>query len=211
MRSLPGERNRRTLTDADNGFLSTNPAFSPRRKNAGDGILSARTGKTPRNDRRREECVLAFGAALNTLVSQSRALTAQAAATFHSELQPAAFHIALWLNALGPTKPSAVAQAIGMDRSAASRLAGELVRLGLIATSIDPSDRRSSVLSLTADGRRRMEAALRVKAFQQRVASWSEEDLALCTGLLRRLLDAPANAGVKRGRPFNTIALRDAV
>jgi DNA-binding MarR family transcriptional regulator len=161
--------------------------------------MSARTGKAPRNDRRQEQRILALGAALNALVSQSRALTAQAAATFHSELQPAAFHIALWINALGPTRPSAVAQAIGMDRSAASRLAGELVRLGLVATSIDPSDRRSSVLSLTADGRRRMEAAMRIKGaeFHQRVASWSDEDLALCTGLLRRLLDAPANADVE--------------
>jgi DNA-binding MarR family transcriptional regulator len=160
--------------------------------------MSARTGKPPRNHRRREQSILALGAALNTLVSQSRALTAEAAAAFHNELQPAAFHIALWLNALGPAKPSAVAQAMGMDRSAASRLAGELVRLGLVTTSIDPSDRRSTVLSLTADGRRRMEAAMRVKgaAFQQRVASWSEEDLALCTGLLRRLLDVPANADI---------------
>lgn len=161
--------------------------------------MSARTGTTPRNDRQREQCILALGAALNTLVSQSRALTAQAAATFHTELQPAAFHIALRLNALGPAKPSAVAQAIGMDRSAASRLARELVRLGLVAASIDPSDRRSTVLSLTADGRRRMEAAMRAKgaAFQQRVASWSEEDLVLCTDLLRRLLDVPANADVE--------------
>ncbi|WP_210254982.1 MarR family winged helix-turn-helix transcriptional regulator [Methylocapsa sp. S129] len=143
--------------------------------------------------------MLALGAALNTLVSQSRALTAQAAAKFHRELQPAAFHIAVWLHALGPAKPSTVAQAIGMDRSAASRLVGDLVRLGLVATSIDPSDRRSTILSLTAAGRRRMEAAMRAKgaAFQQRVASWSEEDLALCASLLRRLIDAPANADVE--------------
>jgi DNA-binding MarR family transcriptional regulator len=162
-------------------------------------MMSSHTGKTPRNDRRRERCILALGAALNTLVCQSRALTAQAAATFHSELRPAAFHIALWLNALGPAKPSAVAQAIGMDRSAASRLASELVRLGLVATSIDPSDRRSTVLSLTAAGRRRMKAAMRAKgaAFQQRVTSWNEEDLVLCTDLLRRLLDVPANADVE--------------
>jgi DNA-binding MarR family transcriptional regulator len=153
---------------------------------------------TLRNDRRREQCILALGAALNTLVSQSRTLTAQASATFHSELQPAAFHIALWLNALGPAKPSAVAQAIGMDRSAASRLVRDLVCLGLVATSIDPSDRRSTVLSLTAAGSRRMETAMRAKgaAFQQRVTSWSEEDLVLCTDLFRRLLDVPANADV---------------
>jgi DNA-binding MarR family transcriptional regulator len=123
-------------------------------------------------------------------------LTAQAAAAFHAELQPAAFHIALWLNAFGPAKPSAVAQAVGMDRSAASRLIRELVRLRLTATSTDPTDRRSVLLSLTADGRRRIEAAMQAKGatFRQRVASWSEEDLLLCTSLLHRLLDAPANA-----------------
>ena len=84
-----------------------------------------------------------------------------------------------------------------MDRSAASRLTRELVRLGLVATSTDPSDRRSIVLSLTADGRRRMELATQAKGatFRTRVASWSEEDLLLCTDLLRRLLDVPANAG----------------
>ena len=161
--------------------------------------MISRTGKTPQNVGRREQRVRALGAVLNALVSQSRALTAQAAVTFHAELQPAAFHIALWLNAFGPAKPSAVAQAVGMDRSAASRLTRELVRLGLVATSTDPADRRSTVLSLTVDGRRRMEAAMQAKGatFRHRVASWSEEDLLLCTDLLQRLLDMPANAGVE--------------
>ena len=158
------------------------------------------TGKTPLTDGRREQRIRALGAVLNALVSQSRALTAQAAAVFHTELQPAAFHIALWLNAFGPAKPSAVAQAVGMDRSAASRLIRELVRLGLIATSNDPSDRRSIVLSLTVDGRRRLEAAMQAKGatFRQRVAAWSEEDLLLGTDLLQRLLDVPANADVEQ-------------
>jgi len=162
--------------------------------------MNSHNGKTPLNDGRREQCIRALGAHQRTLVSQSRALTAQAAAMFHTELQPAAFHIATWLNAFGPAKPSAVAQAVGMDRSAASRLIRDLARLKLVATSTDPADRRSIVLSLTVDGRRRLQAALRTKgtAFQRRVASWSEEDLVLCTDLLRRLLDVPANADVEQ-------------
>jgi DNA-binding MarR family transcriptional regulator len=161
-------------------------------------MMISHTGKTPSNDGRREQRIRALGAALNALVSQSRALTAQAAVAFHAELQPAAFHIALWLNAFGPAKPSAVAQAVGMDRSAASRLIRELARLKLIATSTDPSDRRSIVLSLTVDGRRRIEAAMQAKGatFRQRVASWSEQDLLLCTDLLQRLLEQPASTDV---------------
>jgi DNA-binding MarR family transcriptional regulator len=170
----------------------------PVAKAQNDEIMISHTGKNPRNDARREQRIRALGSVLNALLSQSRALTAQAAVTFHAELQPAAFHIALWLNAFGPAKPSAVARAMAMDRSAASRLTRELVRLGLIETSTDPSDRRSIVLSLTADGRRRMNAAMQAKGntFRQRVASWSEQDLLLCTDLLQRLLDAPADADV---------------
>jgi DNA-binding MarR family transcriptional regulator len=72
--------------------------------------------------------------------------------------------------------------------------------LGLVATSTDPSDRRSIVLSLTADGRRRMRAAMQAKGatFRQRIASWSEEDLLLCTDLLQRLLDVRTNADVEQ-------------
>jgi DNA-binding MarR family transcriptional regulator len=174
--------------------------------------MISRTGKTPQNDGRREQRVRALGAVLNALVSQSRALTAQAAVTFHAELQPAAFHIALWLNAFGPAKPSAVAQAVGMDRSAASRLTRELVRLGLIATSTDPSDRRSIVLSLTVDGRRRLEAAMQAKGatFRRRIASWSEEDLLLCTDLLRRLIDVPADSGLDPAPPLGRFGGRRA-
>src|SRR5882757_3111682 len=126
--------------------------LSPAAETPGERAMISHIGKTPLNKEQREQRILALGGTLNALVSQSRALMAQAAVTFHPELQPAGFHIALWLNTFGPAKPSAVAQAVGMDRSAASRLIRELARLGLITTSIDPSDRRSSVLSLTVDG-----------------------------------------------------------
>src|SRR5580704_4301311 len=129
----------------------------------GDGMMVSDTDEAQWNDGRREQRIRALRDMLNALVTQSRALTARAAVAFHAELQPAAFQVALWLNAFGPAKPSAIAQALGMDRSAASRLTRELVRLGLIETSTDPSDRRSIVLSLTADGRRRMNAAMQAK------------------------------------------------
>jgi DNA-binding MarR family transcriptional regulator len=156
----------------------------------GDG-LGLKTARTQGDDSRREQRIRALGEALNVLVSEARALTAQAAVAFHAELQPAAFHIALWLNSFGPAKPSAVARAVAMDRSAASRLIRELVRLGLVKTSTNPADARSVVLSLTAQGSRRIEAAMQTKGatFRDRIESWSEDDLRLCTDLLRRLTD----------------------
>jgi DNA-binding MarR family transcriptional regulator len=68
----------------------------------------------------------------------------------------------------------------------------------LVKTSTDPSDGRGVVLSLTADGRRRIDAAMQAKGatFRQRIASWSEEDLLLCTDLLRKLTDVPPNVGL---------------
>jgi DNA-binding MarR family transcriptional regulator len=154
---------------------------------------------TKRTDARREQNVRELGAVLNALVAESRALTAEAASTFHADVQPAALQIAVWLNKCGPAKPSMVAQAVGMDRSAISRLTRELVRLGLVETSTDPSDGRSVVLSLTANGRRRLEFAMQAKGatFRQRVATWSDEDLRLCVGLLKRLLDVSTNPGAE--------------
>src|SRR5882724_5208471 len=141
------------------GYLSTNLAMIAETIGR-RGIMISHASKAPRDGGSREECIRGLGAVLNALVSQSRALTAQASETFSAGLQPAAFHIALWLNAFGPAKPSAVAQAVGMDRSAASRLTRELMRLGLIEKSTDPSDRRSIVLCLSVDGCRRMDGAL---------------------------------------------------
>ena len=73
----------------------------------------------------------------------------------------------------------------------------------MVKTSTDPSDGRGVVLSLTADGRRRIDAAMQAKGatFRQRIASWSEEDLLLCTDLLRKLTDVSPNGRLDAGRP----------
>jgi len=153
------------------------------------GIVSAEKAK--QQGGLHEQRVRALGVALNALASQARAMTAHAAASFHAELPPAAFHIALWLSAFGPATPSAVAQAVGMDRSATSRLTRDLARVGLIETQSESADRRSVTLFLTPEGRRRVDEAMQGKGavFQERVASWSEDDLLLCTALLQRLVE----------------------
>lgn len=143
---------------------------------------------------RRDAQILALGEALNTLIGESRAVTARAAAIFHTELQPAALHIASWLGAVGPAKPSAIAEAVGMDRSATSRLTRELARLLLVKIQPDPTDGRGVVVGLTLEGRRRLDLAMAEKAaaFSARLSDWRDQDIAHLAALLRRLTAVPA-------------------
>ncbi|GAA2692876.1 MarR family winged helix-turn-helix transcriptional regulator [Actinoplanes palleronii] len=137
----------------------------------------------------RHDLELALGEQINALVSATRALSERSAATFHPQLQPAAFHIARWLYAFGPARPSQVAEAVGMDRSSTSTLIGKMRALGLLDASPAPEDRRGTVVRLSADGRDRVAATLeeRGKEFYGRVRSWSDDDLGRLVALLGRL------------------------
>lgn len=143
----------------------------------------------------REACELALGAQLSALLSDSRALSTDAAAHFHPSLQPAAFDVVRWLHSFGPANLVRVADGLAMDRSSTSKLVAELKRSGILHAKPDPHDRRSAVLSLTKDGAKRLDAALAHKnaVFRQRIRDWSQEDLAQLTGLLRRFNLRPAN------------------
>lgn len=143
------------------------------------------TATTP-DDADREHAVMALGAELNALISASRVLTERSAAAFHPELRPAAFHLARWLYAFGPAKPSAVADAVAMDRSSASALLGRMRSLGLVESLPDPADGRAVRLSLTENGRARVLAALdlRGSSFLTRLRGWRTSDISALTDLL---------------------------
>ena len=141
------------------------------------------------SDPGRPRLELALGEQINALVSAARALGERSAAHFHPQLQPAAFHIARWLYAFGPAKPSEVAEAVHMDRSSTSTLIGKMRALGLLTASPNPQDRRSIIVGLSADGRERVAATLddRGDVFRQRTRDWSDADLAQLVDLLGRL------------------------
>ena len=134
------------------------------------------TGAQPSpEDSGRRDVELALGVELNALLGASRALTERTAAAFHPDLQPAAFHLARWLYAYGPANPSALAEAVAMDRSSTSSLVGRMKALGLVESAPDPADRRAVKLSLTAAGQSRVRDALdlRGSSFFDRTAGWS--------------------------------------
>jgi DNA-binding MarR family transcriptional regulator len=134
----------------------------------------------------RREATLALGTEINALLSASRALTERTAAAFHPDLQPAAFHLARWLHAYGPANPSALAEAVAMDRSSTSSLIGRMKALGLVESTPDPADRRAVKVSLTTAGTERVLEALDLRgtSFFARTRDWSVEDVATFTSLL---------------------------
>jgi DNA-binding MarR family transcriptional regulator len=140
-------------------------------------------------DPRRQELELALGEGINAVVSAARALSERSAAHFHPQLQPAAFHIARWLYAFGPAKPSEVAEAVHMDRSSTSTLIGKMRSLGLLEASPNPDDKRSVIVGLSVDGRERVAATLDLRGdvFRERIRDWSDGDLSQLVDLLGRL------------------------
>ena len=167
----------------------------PTKKNTPRRTRLQEPNKTTPDEKRtaREIHVRALGEQLNALLSASRAVMADASATFHPELPPAAFHIAHWLHSFGAAKVSRVAEAVAMDRSATSRLTARLIELGLVEAWPDPADGRGVVLDLTDSGRKSIDRAISRKGdiFHQKIDTWSNADLELFAAFLRRFNELP--------------------
>jgi DNA-binding MarR family transcriptional regulator len=89
----------------------------------------------------------------------------------------------------GELSVKAVATALQLEHSTASRLLAETEAEGLVERHPDPGDRRRTLVSLTDRGRSVVAdtAALRTEAIARVFADWSEEDLATLTGMLERM------------------------
>lgn len=138
--------------------------------------------------RRRAALVGELGSELGALLAASRAVMAASAARFHPDLQPAAYQVAAALARHGPSKTGHLAETLGMDKSAVSRLAKSLIEQRLVEAAADPDDGRGTVYRLTDAGSRRLQAADAVKteAFLARLAHWDAAELAQLVGLLRK-------------------------
>ncbi|MDC0743322.1 MarR family winged helix-turn-helix transcriptional regulator [Polyangium mundeleinium] len=141
----------------------------------------------------REKLVASVGEQVSALVTAARALTAAASAELHPDLQPAAFHVVQWIKAFGPAHAGTIAEGLGMDKSAVSRLIGDLKRTGILRATPDPNDRRAALLSITALGEKRLKKVQEQKGqvFYKRLERWSSEELATFAELLRRFNTPP--------------------
>lgn len=93
-----------------------------------------------------------------------------------------------------PMRPSELAGALHIERRSATDVVEQLTQRGLVERHPDPSDRRATVLELTADGRRMVAAIAKIRASVARkvAAPLDDAELAELRRLLTRLTDADA-------------------
>ena len=103
-----------------------------------------------------------------------------------------AYHFAILaaLDEFGPDSQVQIAHRCGIDQSDVNTMLNELVEQGHVARTPDPADRRRNLVTLTAAGRRRLEALdTTLTGVQQDILdalSATERDM--LTGLLTRIL-----------------------
>jgi len=91
----------------------------------------------------------------------------------------------------GPQRLGSIATAFGLDPSTITRQVQAVEKVGLAEKTVDPSDRRASVLSITKQGRDATETvrAFRREALKQVIADWSVTDRTAFGTYLQRFND----------------------
>jgi DNA-binding MarR family transcriptional regulator len=94
-------------------------------------------------------------------------------------LERSAYGIMCKLADEGPQRLGALATAFGLDPSTITRQVQALEEIGLADRKTDPSDRRASILDLTANGREVLDStrARRRSRLQEALSDWPESDL----------------------------------
>jgi DNA-binding MarR family transcriptional regulator len=101
------------------------------------------------------------------------------------------FAVLAALEEYGPASQAALSQRCGIDRSDTVAMVNELVAQELVVRAPDPDDRRRNVITITPEGRRRLEHLDTVLSEAQRdlLAPLSAAERDLLVGLLARVLD----------------------
>lgn len=123
---------------------------------------------------------------LGRLVDRTRA---DCAAQCREGLERAAYLLLAHLEAEGPQRLSALAEAVHSDLSTVSRQVAQLVVLELVQRHPDPQDGRAARLTVTEAGRRVFDEHRRIRNQHMAavLAGWPEQDVQRLVALLDRL------------------------
>ncbi len=123
---------------------------------------------------------------VGTLIRRVKRVMGERAREVHPDLHPMTLFVLTHLADQGPMRGADLSDAFDMDKGGVSRQVQTLVDLGLVERRPDAEDRRAILLDATDEGRRRLEAMSRSRSdrFDQRLAGWSDAELAAFAGQL---------------------------
>jgi DNA-binding MarR family transcriptional regulator len=127
----------------------------------------------------REETLLELERQVAVMIRRVRRVIGERAAAVHPDLHPAAYLVLMMVVDRGPVRQGAVGEVIGLDKGAVSRQVRQLEALDLVRREADPDDGRATLLSVSGEGRRRVEELDRIRRarLQHRLGSWSDDEL----------------------------------
>jgi DNA-binding MarR family transcriptional regulator len=100
-------------------------------------------------------------------------------------------------------RPSEIAQILDVHRSAVTHQLQALQRAGHITLTVDPADRRASMVELTEQGKEHIErlGAIGLDRFVSFVEGWTSEEVQTLTRLLVKFEETKTAAGARRPPP----------
>jgi DNA-binding MarR family transcriptional regulator len=136
---------------------------------------------------RRDEALHAIEREVGALIRRVRRVIGERARSIHPDLQPSAYLILTYLNEEDDVRSSQLVENFGIDKGAISRQISSLADLGLVERFPDPEDGRATRIRLTDDAKARIQSVSerRWGRFGQRLADWSDDDLAGFAAILQ--------------------------
>jgi DNA-binding MarR family transcriptional regulator len=125
-------------------------------------------------DDRRQVAVRNLEHEIGTLLRRIRKGLSERAVQVHPELNPTSYLLLTTLSEHGACRAAHLADSFALDKGTVSRMVHQLLQLGLIERSPDPADGRASILSVTDEAVRRLEAVRgdRRENFDDRLDGW---------------------------------------
>lgn len=113
----------------------------------------------------------------------------QMAQTIDPQIEPASYSVLSTLQREGPQRMTAISKHLGIGKPTLSRQLSTLESRGFLTKKADPADGRALVISLTPQGRARLESAQqdRSERYLHMLQPWSEEEIVTLSGLLHKL------------------------
>lgn len=129
---------------------------------------------------------------VGVLIRRIRRVIGERAREVHPDLVPSSYLMLGHIRDHGPLRASELSSTFDIDKGAISRQVQHLIDLELLDRAPDPDDGRATLLSVSPEGRRRLEAVAseRSAMLAARLQDWAPADIEQVVVSLRRYNEA---------------------